>query len=73
VSPLSVVAIEPDGLLDVISARAASGQTGTAWQRATLAAASRHHDRERALAVMLNRYLHCAETGLPVHTWPAAS
>jgi hypothetical protein len=68
-----VTAAEADGLLEVISARAASGQTGAAWQRATLAAARRHHDPERALAVMLDRYLQYAETGLPVHTWPAAS
>jgi gamma-glutamyl:cysteine ligase YbdK (ATP-grasp superfamily) len=68
-----VAAAEADGLLDVISARAASGQTGAAWQRATLAAARRHHDPQRALAVMLDRYLQCAESGLPVHTWPAAS
>ena len=63
-------AAEADGLLDVISARAASGQTGAAWQRATLAAAERHHDRQHALAIMLDLYLHCADTGLPVHTWP---
>ena len=49
---------------------AATGQTGAAWQRATLAAAERRHDRERALAIMLDRYLQCAHTGLPVHTWP---
>jgi hypothetical protein len=66
-----VAAAEADTLLDVISARAASGQTGAAWQRATLAAAERRHDRERALAVMFDRYLRCADTGLPVHTWPA--
>src|SRR5229473_2923571 len=65
-----VAAEEADGLLDVISARAASGQTGAMWQRATLAAAQRRHDPERALAVMLDRYLQYAETGLPVHTWP---
>ena len=64
---------EANELLDVISARAASGQTGSAWQRATLAAAERHHDRQRALAIMLDRYLQYAATGLPVHTWPAAS
>jgi gamma-glutamyl:cysteine ligase YbdK (ATP-grasp superfamily) len=68
-----VAAAEADGLLEIISARAASGQTGAAWQRATLAAAKRHHDPERALAVMLNRYIQCAETGMPVHTWPPAS
>ena len=32
--------------------------------------AERRHDRQRALAVMLDCYLHCADTGLPVHTWP---
>jgi gamma-glutamyl:cysteine ligase YbdK (ATP-grasp superfamily) len=68
-----VAAAEADALLAVISARAASGQTGAVWQRATLAAARRRHDPERALAVMLNHYLQYAETGLPVHTWPIAS
>ena len=67
---VGVTAGEADGLLDVITARAATGQTGAAWQRATLAAAERRHDRERALAIMLDRYLQCAHTGLPVHTWP---
>jgi hypothetical protein len=66
-----VTPAEADTLLGVISARAASGQTGAVWQRAALAAARRHHGPERALAVMLERYLRCAETGLPVHTWPA--
>jgi len=68
-----VAAAEADGLLEVISARAASGQTGAVWQRATLAAARRRYDRERALAVMLDRYLQCADTGMPVHTWPVVS
>jgi gamma-glutamyl:cysteine ligase YbdK (ATP-grasp superfamily) len=68
-----VAAAEADRLLEVISARAASGQTGAVWQRATLAAAEQRHDRERALALMLDRYLQCADTGLPVHTWPVGS
>jgi len=68
-----VAAEEADGLLDVICARAATGQTGAAWQRATLAAAEQRHDRQRALAVMLGRYLRYSGTGLPVHTWPIAS
>jgi hypothetical protein len=67
-----VAAAEADQLLD-ITARAASGQTGAAWQRATLAAAERRHDRQRALAIMLDCYLHCAGIGLPVHTWPVGS
>ena len=68
-----MAAAEADGLLDVIAARAACGQTGAAWQRATLAAAERRHDRQHALAVMLDCYLRCADTGLPVHTWPLGS
>ena len=64
---------EADELLGVICARAATGQTGAAWQRATLAAAERRHPRQRALAVMLDYYLHYSATGMPVHTWPAAS
>ena len=60
-------------LLEVISARAASGQTGAMWQNSALAAAEQHYDRPRALAVMLDRYLHCADTGQPVHTWAAAN
>lgn len=64
---------EADRLLGVISARVASGQTGAAWQRATLAAAEQRHDRGRALAVMLERYLEHPATGQPVHSWPAGS
>ena len=41
-----------------------------AWQRATLAAAERGRSRDQALAVMFDRYLSCAATGQPVHTWP---
>jgi hypothetical protein len=70
---VGVAAPEADELLGVICARAASGQTGAAWQRATLAAAERRYDRQRALTFMLDCYLRCAETGLPVHTWPVTS
>jgi hypothetical protein len=66
-----VVASEADALLEVIDMRAATGQTGAAWQRAVLADAERRLDRERALAFMLDRYLECAADGQPVHTWPA--
>jgi hypothetical protein len=65
-----VAAAEADHLLGVIGARAATGRTGAAWQRATLAAAERGRSRDHALAVMLGRYLSCAATGEPVHTWP---
>lgn len=66
-----VSAHEADELLDVISERARSGQTGATWQRAALAAASKHHGPDVAYADMLNRYVQCAATGRPVHTWPA--
>ena len=65
-----VAAAEADHLLAVIGARVATGQTGAAWQRAALAAAERGRSRDQALAVMFNRYLSCAATGQPVHTWP---
>ena len=67
-----VAAAEADPLLAVIASRVASGQTGAMWQRTALAAAKWHLDPDRALAVMLDRYLACADTGRPVHTWPPA-
>ena len=66
-----VAAAETDRLLGLIGARVATGQTGAAWQRATLTAAERGRSRDQALAVMLDRYLSYAATGQPVHTWPA--
>ena len=66
-----VAAAETDRLLGLIGARVATGQTGAAWQRTTLAAAERGRSRDQALAVMLDRYLSYAATGQPVHTWPA--
>ena len=66
-----VATAETDRLLGVIGARVATGQTGAAWQRAALASAEHGRGRDEALAVMLDRYLSCAATGQPVHTWPA--
>jgi hypothetical protein len=66
-----VAADEAVRLLDVISARTASGQTGARWQRVALAAAEQSHDRPSALAAMLECYLNCAASGQPVHTWPS--
>jgi hypothetical protein len=65
-----VAEAEADRLLGVIGARVATGQTGAAWQRAALAATEPGRSREQALTVMLDRYLACAATGRPVHTWP---
>ncbi len=68
-----VEAAEADQLLDIIGARASSGQTGAAWQRAALAAAARTGPSAPELsAAMLGRYLEYVATGQPVHTWPAA-
>jgi hypothetical protein len=64
-----VAAAEADRLLSVIGARAASGQTGAAWQRATLAAAEQGRSRDEAITVMFARYLSRAAVGQPVHTW----
>ena len=66
-----VAAPEADRLLGVIAARVASGQTGAVWQRKTLEALEPRLGRERALAAMLERYLNCAVTDQPVHTWAA--
>jgi hypothetical protein len=68
-----VATLETDELLDVISERVRSGQTGTAWQRATLAAAVEQYGPDEALVHLLNRYMECAATGRPVHTWPVDS
>jgi hypothetical protein len=65
-----VLAEEADGLLEVIAARAASGQTGAVWQRQAVAALEPGLDRGRALAAMLERYLDHQHGGAPVHTWP---
>jgi hypothetical protein len=65
-----VDAAEADCLLGVIGARVASGQTGAAWQRAALATVEHGRSRDQALAAMLDKYLTCAATGQPVHTWP---
>jgi len=54
----------------VIAARVRTGQSGAVWQRRMLAALEPRLGRERALAAMLDRYLQCAATDQPVHTWP---
>jgi hypothetical protein len=65
-----VESAEADRLLEIIGARASSGRTGAAWQRATLAAMA--PSAPQPFALMLGQYLECAATGQPVHTWPAA-
>jgi hypothetical protein len=65
-----VAAEEADHLLGVVAARVTSGQTGAVWQRRMLAALEPRLGRQGALAAMLERYLECAATDQPVHTWP---
>jgi hypothetical protein len=57
----------------VVDRRAASGQTGAAWQRRTMAELEPRLGRERALAAMLERYMEFSEGDQPVHTWPLPS
>ncbi len=63
---------EHEPLLAVIEARAASGQTGAAWQRSVLAALEPRLGRSGALAAMLERYLAGTASEAPVHRWPVA-
>jgi hypothetical protein len=68
-----VAEAEADRLLEIVAARASSGQTGAAWQRAALAAAVAGPSPENPFAAMLDRYLDCAASGQPVHRWPRAA
>jgi gamma-glutamyl:cysteine ligase YbdK (ATP-grasp superfamily) len=65
-----VDAEEADRLLTVISERCTRRQTGAVWQRRVLGDLDSRFDRNRALAVMLERYMTLSEGGEPVHTWP---
>jgi hypothetical protein len=65
-----VLAAEAGELLSVIQARAATGQTGAAWQRLALATLEPTLGREQALAAMFEQYLEHQRNGEPVHTWP---
>jgi gamma-glutamyl:cysteine ligase YbdK (ATP-grasp superfamily) len=61
-----------DRLLEVIEQRCLTGQTGAAWQTATVAALSEDGglDRPEALRQMTERYIEHMHTNEPVHTWP---
>jgi gamma-glutamyl:cysteine ligase YbdK (ATP-grasp superfamily) len=62
-------------LLDIIEQRCLTGQTGAAWQIATVAELSTHSglDRREALRQMTLRYVEHMHTNEPVHTWPVTS
>ncbi|HEY2519917.1 MAG TPA: glutamate-cysteine ligase family protein [Streptosporangiaceae bacterium] len=61
-----------DRLLEIVEQRCLTGQTGAAWQKATVAALSNHGaaDRAEALRLMTQRYIDHMHTNEPVHTWP---
>jgi gamma-glutamyl:cysteine ligase YbdK (ATP-grasp superfamily) len=63
---------DADRLLGVIEQRCLTGQTGAAWQVATVAAAAGAgvSDRREALRLMTQRYIEQMHTNEPVHTWP---
>ncbi|MDR7301488.1 glutamate--cysteine ligase [Haloactinomyces albus] len=56
--------------LGVIEQRCLHGQTGSTWQRDTVALLEQRMDRREALRSMLRRYVDLTEVGEPVHTWP---
>lgn len=61
---------EADLLLGVVARRAASGQTGSVWQRRALASLERQPGgRAEALAAMTEAYLERCTAGTPVHEW----
>jgi gamma-glutamyl:cysteine ligase YbdK (ATP-grasp superfamily) len=68
-------AVDPahaDRLLGIIEQRCLTGQTGAAWQIATVRALEHAHalDRRETLRLMTQRYIEHMHTNAPVHTWP---
>jgi gamma-glutamyl:cysteine ligase YbdK (ATP-grasp superfamily) len=63
---------EADRLLGIIEQRCLTGQTGAAWQIATVdeLTTNRGLDRAEALRQMTQRYIEHMHTNEPVHTWP---
>ena len=61
-----------DRLLGIIEQRCLTGQTGAAWQIASVRALSQDGgvDRAEALRLMTQRYVEHMHTNEPVHTWP---
>ena len=64
--------VHADRLLGIIEQRCLTGQTGAAWQIATVAALTQRSgaDRPEALRLMTQRYIAHMHTNEPVHTWP---
>jgi hypothetical protein len=69
---LAGAGVEPDDfepLLDVVAARAHTGQTGAHWQRRMLGLAAERHGRPEACRRMLEAYVARSRRDEPVHTW----
>ncbi len=64
--------VHADRLLGIIEQRCLTGQTGAAWQIATIAGPDQGSatDRPEALRLMTRRYIEHMHTNEPVHTWP---
>ncbi len=70
-------AVDPahvDRLLGIIEQRCLSGQTGAAWQVATVEAITQQTgvERQEGLRLMTERYIEHMHTNEPVHTWPVS-
>jgi gamma-glutamyl:cysteine ligase YbdK (ATP-grasp superfamily) len=68
----NVAAEHADRLLGIIEQRCITGQTGAAWQIATVARLTERGgaDRREALRQMTQRYIQHMHANQPVHTWP---
>jgi gamma-glutamyl:cysteine ligase YbdK (ATP-grasp superfamily) len=65
---------EADRLMGIIEQRCLTGQTGAAWQIATVAELCRTGTpRPEALRRMTQRYIEHMHTNAPVHTWPVGA
>ena len=64
--------IHADRLLGIIEQRCLTGQTGAAWQIATVGALG-GDDRQEALRLMTQRYIEHMHANQPVHTWPVSA
>ena len=65
-----VDAADTDPLLEIITARTQSGQTGAVWQRRMLEASGTGQPSEAALARLMQRYVLLSNEDTPVHSWP---
>ena len=65
--------VHADRLLGIIEQRCLTGQTGAAWQIATVGALTENGaDRREALRLMTQRYIEHMHSNEPAHTWPTS-